>query len=211
MCVSVYLSVLVFVFVCLVCVVCLCDLCICVSVSACLCTGYGDLYPTTPFGRLMGVCCMLIGILALALPIGVMGSSFNRNYAQFHGRNDALNSSENASEVSSVASNVTEGMVYELDNEIVMVEEDEDVRDETLFVEEEKGMDSGGGNGVAMTAVGVSVTSAGGTDNPQEGGASDQQDADTAGHTGVTVTATVTTTETDRDRERERGQRGVQR
>lgn len=82
--------------------------------------GYGDLYPTTPFGRLMGVCCMLIGILALALPIGVMGSSFNRNYAKFHGSiEDSMRTSQNVSGMPCL--NLKDGdVVYELNNEVVV-------------------------------------------------------------------------------------------
>mmetsp|Transcript_26950 Transcript_26950/g.84570 ORF Transcript_26950/g.84570 Transcript_26950/m.84570 type:complete len:578 (-) Transcript_26950:945-2678(-) len=42
--------------------------------------GYGDFYPTSAVGRVLAACCMYIGILALALPISVLGSSFGREY-----------------------------------------------------------------------------------------------------------------------------------
>ena len=73
----------------------------------------------------MGVCCMLIGILALALPIGVMGSSFNRNYAKFHGTiEDNLRASQNVADMNSF--DLKEVMVYELNNEVVVRGTDDD-------------------------------------------------------------------------------------
>jgi hypothetical protein len=71
---------------------------------------------------------MLIGILALALPIGVMGSSFNRNYSKFHGRiEDSLKSSTNVAGLNSIAADMEEkDMVYELNSEVVVTAEDDD-------------------------------------------------------------------------------------
>lgn len=42
--------------------------------------GYGDLYPTTVGGKCVIVCTMLVGLLVLALPIGIIGSAFTREY-----------------------------------------------------------------------------------------------------------------------------------
>jgi len=39
--------------------------------------GYGDVVPTTNAGKTVGTVCMLAGILSMALPIGVIGSSFS--------------------------------------------------------------------------------------------------------------------------------------
>ena len=40
--------------------------------------GYGDVYPRTFFGKLVGTCTALSGILALALPITVVGANFTQ-------------------------------------------------------------------------------------------------------------------------------------
>lgn len=38
--------------------------------------GYGDLVPVTPVGKLIGAGTVLLGILTLALPVGILSSSF---------------------------------------------------------------------------------------------------------------------------------------
>lgn len=38
--------------------------------------GYGDVYPITPIGKLIGVFTALLGILMIALPTGVFGAAF---------------------------------------------------------------------------------------------------------------------------------------
>ena len=40
------------------------------------CARAGDCYPTTPGGKVVAVCAMLLGVLILALPISVVGSNF---------------------------------------------------------------------------------------------------------------------------------------
>jgi len=42
--------------------------------------GYGDLYPTSPQGKLMGSLTTMFGILVIALPITVVGSNFSNIY-----------------------------------------------------------------------------------------------------------------------------------
>lgn len=40
--------------------------------------GYGDIYPITPIGRLLGGVISLIGIAMIALPTGIIGSAFTK-------------------------------------------------------------------------------------------------------------------------------------
>lgn len=42
--------------------------------------GYGDLYPTSIAGKLVGVVAMHAGILFLALPITIIGANFSSEY-----------------------------------------------------------------------------------------------------------------------------------
>jgi len=44
--------------------------------------GYGDLVPTTPTGKAIGVVCFIAGVLFLALPISVLGANFEDVYQQ---------------------------------------------------------------------------------------------------------------------------------
>jgi hypothetical protein len=51
-------------------------------------TGYGELHPTTLWGRVVAIVCMYYGVLLMALPITVIGNNFNREYDKVHGNND---------------------------------------------------------------------------------------------------------------------------
>jgi hypothetical protein len=42
--------------------------------------GYGDMYPLTDFGRFLAMVCMVLGILAMAMPITVLGSNFQTQF-----------------------------------------------------------------------------------------------------------------------------------
>lgn len=42
--------------------------------------GYGDAYPIEPMGKLIAVGAMLVGILALAMPITIIGHNFSEVY-----------------------------------------------------------------------------------------------------------------------------------
>lgn len=42
--------------------------------------GYGDIYPSTGIGRTIAVFTMLLGVVAIALPVTVVGSTFNATY-----------------------------------------------------------------------------------------------------------------------------------
>ena len=54
-------------------------------VVVCITTvGFGDMFPTTPWGRVVACIAMYSGVLVLALPISVMGSTFTREYEKKH-------------------------------------------------------------------------------------------------------------------------------
>jgi voltage-gated potassium channel Kch len=42
--------------------------------------GYGDFFPTSALGRAVAIILMYAGILIIALPVGVVGSSFSKEY-----------------------------------------------------------------------------------------------------------------------------------
>merc|ERR1719191_2066848 len=42
--------------------------------------GYGDMYPTTGAGKLIGTLTILCGIIVLAMPVGVIGANFSQEY-----------------------------------------------------------------------------------------------------------------------------------
>lgn len=45
--------------------------------------GYGDVFPTTTAGRMIGLVTVYVGIVLLALPISVIGSAFGSRYAEW--------------------------------------------------------------------------------------------------------------------------------
>lgn len=42
--------------------------------------GYGDMYPTSIGGKTVATICMILGVLALALPVSVIGANFSEIY-----------------------------------------------------------------------------------------------------------------------------------
>lgn len=48
--------------------------------------GYGDLYPTTPLGRVTACIWIFCGIVIIAMPIGIIGSNFSAVYEEFKDR-----------------------------------------------------------------------------------------------------------------------------
>lgn len=48
--------------------------------------GYGDMFPKTVYGKIFGMFTMFLSILALALPITVIGTNFHIAYDSIIGR-----------------------------------------------------------------------------------------------------------------------------
>jgi hypothetical protein len=51
--------------------------------------GYGDMYPTRWYGKLLGMVVMIFGIVVLALPITVIGSNFHSIYDEYNQKKEA--------------------------------------------------------------------------------------------------------------------------
>lgn len=47
--------------------------------------GYGDMVPTNPWGRLIGLLIALVGLAIISLPIAVISEAFGGEYERFHG------------------------------------------------------------------------------------------------------------------------------
>ena len=45
--------------------------------------GYGDLYPTSPGGRVLATVCALCGLVLMALPISILGNNFSTEYRKY--------------------------------------------------------------------------------------------------------------------------------
>lgn len=43
--------------------------------------GYGDVYPRSPLGKIIGLVCACVGVLIVALPVSVIGSNFTLFYS----------------------------------------------------------------------------------------------------------------------------------
>ncbi|GMH74471.1 hypothetical protein TrRE_jg119, partial [Triparma retinervis] len=78
--------------------------------------GYGDQFPQTGLGKFITICCMLCGILTLALPITVLGSNFTAEYEALHGDDEDKNADDEEKFWEHFASLVASSMSPSTDN-----------------------------------------------------------------------------------------------
>ena len=57
------------------------------SVATIFTVGYGDVYPVTLVGKLMGMCITFLGVGAVAIPTGIISAGFVEQYTKYQGDN----------------------------------------------------------------------------------------------------------------------------
>ena len=59
--------------------------------------GYGDMYPTSPGGRVFACLCTILGIVVIAMPVTVLGNNFNNAYEELYKNDDAKGTQKESS------------------------------------------------------------------------------------------------------------------
>lgn len=75
------------------------------SVSTLLTVGYGDIYPITTAGRIMGICTAFFGVGVVAIPTGIISAGFVEHYT----RVKMLTNFARDEHIDMITVNVTEG------------------------------------------------------------------------------------------------------
>ncbi|MGN0346033.1 MAG: ion transporter [Lachnospiraceae bacterium] len=61
------------------------------SISTILTVGYGDIYPITVMGRIMGIIISILGVGVVAIPTGIISAGFVEQYTQLQRKTDSRN------------------------------------------------------------------------------------------------------------------------
>ena len=69
------------------------------SVSTVLTVGYGDIYPVTLMGRIMGVIITFLGVGAVAIPTGILSAGFVEHYTRLQRMQDAAENKKSTSAI----------------------------------------------------------------------------------------------------------------
>ena len=69
------------------------------SISALLTVGYGDIYPITTAGRIMGIIIALLGVGVVAIPTGIISAGFVERYSRELNRDKAFNDIKEVGEI----------------------------------------------------------------------------------------------------------------
>ena len=64
------------------------------SVSTLLTVGYGDIYPITTLGKILGTIITFLGVGVVAIPTGIISAGFVEEYAQLKKRSEYLHESD---------------------------------------------------------------------------------------------------------------------
>ena len=72
------------------------------SVSALLTVGYGDIYPITVAGKILGIISAFLGVGLVAIPTGIISAGFVEQYTKFRHRDNYIHDDNVKSEIISI-------------------------------------------------------------------------------------------------------------
>ena len=65
--------------------------------------GYGDMYPVSFIGRVIGVLCMFSGLLLIALPVIIIGANFQKQYAKYVALKNSYSKKQHSPQILGIA------------------------------------------------------------------------------------------------------------